>query len=67
MKPLGSSGLVPVDMAGVEQLLFSLREHYSTVGEERGEEGRSRRAKMEEVRSYLLLVIKQFVTKVMEC
>ena len=53
--PLGTSGLVLRDMAGVEQLLLSLREHYSVVGE---------REKMEEVRSYVLLVVKKFITMV---
>ena len=49
------SGLVLRDMAGVEQLLLSLREHYSVMGE---------REKMEEVRSYVLLVVKKFITMV---
>lgn len=55
--PLGTSGLVLRDMAGVEQLLFSLREHYSVVGEKE-------KGKVKEVRSYLLLVLKQFITTV---
>ena len=52
---LGTSGLVLRDMVGVEQLLLSLREHYSVVGEKK---------KMEEIRSYVLLVVKKFITMV---
>ena len=61
--PLGTSGLMLRDVGGVEYLLFSLREYYSLVpaGEGEGEEGRK---KMAEVRSYILLVVKQFVTAV---
>ena len=55
--PLGTSGLVLRDLAGVEQLLFSLREYYSILG------GRERET-MVEVRSYLLLIVKQFITTV---
>ena len=70
MGPLGTSGLMLRDVGGVEQLLFSLREYYSLVpaaagegeGEGEGEEGS--RKKMAEVRSYILLVVKQFVTAV---
>ena len=50
---LGSSDVCLRDMAAVEQLLLSLREHYGSSGEGR-----------EEVRSYILLVIKQFITTV---
>ena len=54
---LGTSGLVLRDLAGVEQLLFSLREYYSVLG------GRERET-IVEVRSYLLLIVKQFITTV---
>ena len=56
---LGSSGLVLRERAGVRHLLGSLREHYSVAISEEGE--RERRAK---VRSYVLLVVKTFVTMV---
>ena len=59
--PLGTSGLMLRDVGGVEHLLFSLREYYSLVPAAAGEEGRK---KMAEVRSYILLVVKQFVTAV---
>ena len=61
MGPLGSSGVVLRDKAAVEQLLFSLREYYSLTG---AEEGAAEREKRVKVRSYILLVVKQFITTV---
>jgi hypothetical protein len=60
---LGKTGLALHELVGVSQLLFILKEHYSLVGGagERGDgEDRSK------VRAYLLLIIKEFITKVMK-
>ena len=57
MRPLGMSGLDLRECVGVSQLLFILREYYGLTGE--GAEVHA------EVRPYLLLIVKEFVTKVM--
>lgn len=58
-RTLGNTGLVLHELVGVHQLLFILKEHYSLVGEPReDEESRSK------VRAYLLLIVKEFVSKV---
>ena len=60
--PLGSSGVILRDKVGVEKLLSALQEHYSVAGgndEERGETD-----KKEKVRSYILLIIRKFVSMV---
>ena len=56
MHPLGTSGLDLREFVGVSQLLFILREYYGLT-----EEGAEVHAK---VRPYLLLIVKNFVTKV---
>lgn len=56
---LGKTGLALHELVGVGQLLFILKEHYSLVGGARGDgEDRSK------VRAYLILIIKEFITKV---
>ena len=58
-RTLGKTGLALHELAGVGQLLFILKEHYSLVGGARGDgEDRSK------VRAYLLLIVKEFITKV---
>ena len=57
-KPLGIKGVYLRELVGVAQLLFILREYYSLTGDAESI------LKHSEVRPYLLLIIKQFVTKV---
>lgn len=57
-KPLGNTGVYLRELVGVAQLLFILREYYSLTGDAESVQKHS------EVRPYLLLIIKQFVTKV---
>lgn len=57
-KPLGTTGVHLRELVGVAQLLFILREYYSLTGDAESVQKHS------EVRPYLLLIIKQFVTKV---
>ena len=58
-RTLGKTGLVLHELVGVPQLLFILKEHYSLVsGPKEDEESRSK------VRAYLLLIVKEFVSKV---
>ena len=54
---LGSSGVVLREAVGVAQLLFSLREYYGVAG---GDEGGERA----EVRSYVLLMVRRFLSMV---
>ena len=57
-----SSGVVLREEVGVAHLLFSLREYYGVAGGNEGEEGE--REKREEVRSYILLLVRKFVSTV---
>ena len=63
IKPLGGSGLLLRDIIAVPQLLFILKEHYSLVAVEGEDHLLTTR---EQVRPYLLLIIKEFITKVCE-
>ena len=55
MKPLGNTGLNLQELVGVPQLIFILQEYYSLTASEGHPE----------VRPYLLLIVKEFVTKVL--
>ena len=60
VKPLGKTGVHLREFVGVAQLMFILREYYSLTGDGESVE------KCSKVRPYLLLIVKQFVTKVLE-
>ena len=55
MQPLGGTGLDLRDIMTVSYLVHSLKEHYSLVDTNTGNE---------EIRQYVLLIIKQFTTRV---
>ena len=55
MQPLGSTGLDLRDILTVSYLMHSLKEHYSLVDTNAGNE---------EIRQYILLIVKQFTTRV---
>ena len=54
-----SSGVALREEVGVTHLLFSLREYYGVAGGNEGE-----RERREEVRSYILLLVRKFVSTV---
>ena len=61
-------GVVLREEVGVAHLLFSLREYYSVAGgNEGGDASTGEREKREEVRSYILLLVRKFISMVCTC